>query len=80
MTERCFVYHIFNGPKMSLDIFDYLTNCILIEVDDSVEIQFGTQNIKKHILTMTFVEFSDSIGKFIKHWKTLARITCTWNH
>ena len=60
-----------DGPEVLFNLVDNRWQRVLEKVDDSLEVEFCTQNVEKYILAITLVEFADLVRKLIEHRKVL---------
>ena len=83
VAARSLPYWLLNGPKVLFYLLNDGWQGVLVKVDDALEIQFCTQNIKENILAIAFIELTDLIRELIKHRKVLAGIVRAlyhWSH
>ena len=65
---------------MLLHLIHYRANSSLEEVDDSIEIEFWAQQIKKHILALNLIKIAHHILQFIEHREDRRSIGSAGDH
>ena len=50
------------------------------EIDDTLEVQFWTENVEEHVLTVALVKFCYDILHLVLHWESARCIGKAWYH
>ena len=67
-------------PEVLLYRLNNLRQRVLEKVDDSLQVQFGAQDIEEHVLAVALVELRNLVCQLVEHGEGLARVALAGDH